>query len=159
MSELLLIKNASQLVTTKGYSNQPAKREKMSDLRVIENGSVLIKDGTIQAVGMLEDIEKDHAELVAQSKVIDATGKLVTPGLIDPHTHLVHAGTRENEYAMRLKGKTYMEIMNAGGGIHATTEATKEASFDQLYDESLKRLDTLFEYGVTTVVAKSCVLF
>lgn len=155
MSELLLIKNASQLVTTKGYSNQPAKREKMSDLRVIENGSVLIKDGTIQAVGMLEDIEKDHAELVAQSKVIDATGKLVTPGLIDPHTHLVHAGTRENEYAMRLKGKTYMEIMNAGGGIHATTEATKEASFDQLYEESKKRLDTFFEYGVTTVEAKS----
>lgn len=155
MSELLLIKNALQLVTTKGYSNQPAKREKMSDLRVIENGSVLIKDGTIQAVGMLEDIEKDHAELVAQSKVIDATGKLVTPGLIDPHTHLVHAGTRENEYAMRLKGKTYMEIMNAGGGIHATTEATKEASFDQLYEESKKRLDTFFEYGVTTVEAKS----
>lgn len=127
----------------------------MSDLRVIENGSVLIKDGTIQAVGMLEDIEKDHAELVAQSKVIDATGKLVTPGLIDPHTHLVHAGTRENEYAMRLKGKTYMEIMNAGGGIHETTEATKEASFDQLYEESKKRLDTFFEYGVTTVEAKS----
>lgn len=83
------------------------------------------------------------------------TGKLVTPGLIDPHTHLVHAGTRENEYAMRLKGKTYMEIMNAGGGIHATTEATKEASFDQLYEESKKRLDTFFEYGVTTVEAKS----
>ena len=155
MAEPRRIKNASQRVTTKGHSNQPAKREKMIDVRVIENGSVLIKDGTIQAVGMLEDIEKDHAELVAQSKVIDATGKLVTPGLIDPHTHLVHAGTRENEYAMRLKGKTYMEIMNAGGGIHATTEATKEASFDQLYEESKKRLDTFFEYGVTTVEAKS----
>lgn len=155
MPELLLVKNASQVVTTKGYSEKPAKREQMSDLTIIENGSVLVEDGTIRAVGTLEEIEKEHGELVSQAEVIDATGQLVTPGLVDPHTHLVHAGTRENEYAMRLKGKTYMEIMNAGGGIHATTKATKEASFDQLYEESRKRLDTFLEYGITTVEAKS----
>src|SRR5699024_3694333 len=81
--------------------------------------------------------------------------KIVAPGLVDPHTHLVHAGTRENEYAMRLKGKTYMEIMNAGGGIHATTRATQAASFDQLYQESEKRMDTFLRHGVTTIEAKS----
>src|SRR5699024_5772896 len=136
-------------------SGQPAKREAMRELNIIENGSVLIKDGKIVAVGKLPELNQQYQKDIDEAEMHDATGKTVTPGLIDPHTHLVHAGTRENEYAMRLKGKTYMEIMNAGGGIHATTKATKEADFDQLYAESKQRLDTFFQYGVTTVEAKS----
>src|SRR5699024_3019827 len=78
-----------------------------------------------------------------------------TPGLIDPHTHIVYAGTRENEYAMRLQGKTYMEIMNDGGGIHATTKATQQAYFDELYKQSKSRLDKMLLNGMTTIEAKS----
>src|SRR5690625_7215950 len=86
---------------------------------------------------------------------IDATNKIVGPGLIVPHTHLVHAGTRKHEYAMRLKGKSYMDIMNAGGGIHATTRATQQADFAMLYDQSKQRMDTFLCNGVTTIEAKS----
>ena len=76
-------------------------------------------------------------------------------GLVDPHTHLVFAGSRENEFAMRLQGATYMEIMNAGGGIHATTAATQQASHEQLARESKRRLDQFLQHGVTTLEAKS----
>ncbi|MEW9674861.1 imidazolonepropionase [Lentibacillus sp. L22] len=155
MSQALFIKHGAQVITMKGHSDNPAKKSAMRDLDIIEDGAVLIQDGTIKAVGTTQEIRGKFPNEVAQAKHIDATNKLVTPGLIDPHTHLVHAGTRENEYAMRLKGKTYMEIMNAGGGIHATTRATKAADFDQLYDESQKRLNTMLEHGVTTVEAKS----
>ncbi len=155
MSQVLFIKNAKQVVTMKGHTEKPAIKEAMSELDFIENGSLLIQDGEIMAIGKHEEIKQQYQSVIAESNQIDASGKIITPGLIDPHTHLVHAGTRENEYAMRLKGKSYMEIMNAGGGIHATTKATKEASFEQLYEESKERLDTFFEYGVTTVEAKS----
>ncbi|WP_088052693.1 imidazolonepropionase [Virgibacillus dakarensis] len=155
MSQLVFVKNAAQLITMKGHTDKPAKKDNMSQLNVIENGSLLAKDGKILAVAKHEAIAQDYQELIAEAEHIDAINKIVTPGLIDPHTHLVHAGTRESEYAMRLKGKSYMEIMNAGGGIHATTKATKQASFDQLYEESKQRLDTFLEYGVTTVEAKS----
>ena len=76
------------------------------------------------------------------------------PGLVDCHTHLVHGGTREQEFNMRLNGSTYMEIMNAGGGIHATTKRTRETSFDELY-EKRSHLDVFLKHGVTTVEAKS----
>ncbi|MFD1361285.1 imidazolonepropionase [Lentibacillus salinarum] len=155
MTSSLLIKNASQVVTMAGLTEKPAKQEAMRELNIIENGNVLVQDGKIKAVGKQEELEQQYQDVIAEAEVLDATGKTVTPGLIDPHTHLVHAGTRENEYAMRLKGQSYMEIMNAGGGIHATTRATREADFDQLYDESKQRLDTFFQYGVTTVEAKS----
>ncbi|GGJ94061.1 imidazolonepropionase [Lentibacillus kapialis] len=155
MASSLLIKNASQVVTMAGKTEKPARQNAMQQLNVIENGSVLVVDGKIKGVGKLEELKQRYKDDSAAAEVVDATGKTVTPGLIDPHTHLVHAGTRENEYAMRLKGQSYMEIMNAGGGIHATTRATREAGFDQLHEESKQRLDTFFQYGVTTVEAKS----
>ncbi|SEA37527.1 imidazolonepropionase [Thalassobacillus cyri] len=155
MTQKLLITNAAQLITMAGHNDHPAKQEAMSDLEIIENGSVYIEEGKVVAVGTDEEVRADYQDLIGTESHIDATGKVVTPGLIDPHTHLVHAGTRENEYAMRLKGKTYMEIMQAGGGIHATTRATQAASHEQLYEESRKRLDQFLLHGVTTVEAKS----
>lgn len=152
---IVLIENAAQVITMSGHTHSVAKQGAMRELNLIENGSVIIQDGKILDVGTNDEIRDKYKDLLENAEHIDASNKIVTPGLIDPHTHLVHAGTRENEYAMRLKGKTYMEIMNAGGGIHATTRATQNASFDELYNVSQKRLNTFLQYGVTTVEAKS----
>ena len=152
---IIYIKNAAELVTVKGSSDKPAKKEAMNNIGIIENGSVLAEDGKIIAVGSDADLSKKYAEKIKKAQVIDASGKTVTPGLVDPHTHVVYAGTRENEYAMRLQGETYMSIMNAGGGIHATTRATQKASFDDLYEQSQARLNKMLLNGITTIEAKS----
>ncbi|MGG4079737.1 imidazolonepropionase [Geobacillus stearothermophilus] len=151
----LFVRRARQLVTLAGSSAAPLVKEKMSDLGIIENGSVWIEHGTIVAVGADDELARQFADRLAEAEVIDAKGKTVTPGLVDPHTHLVYAGSREHEWTMRLGGATYMEIMNAGGGIHATTKATREASEEMLYEESKRRLDQFLLHGVTTVEAKS----
>ncbi|ASS99801.1 imidazolonepropionase [Geobacillus thermocatenulatus] len=151
----LFIRRARQLVTLAGGSAAPLVKEKMSNLGIIENGSVWIENGVIVAVGPDDELARRFADRFSEAEVIDAKGKTVTPGLIDPHTHLVYAGSREHEWTMRLHGATYMEIMNAGGGIHATTKATREASEEALYDESKRRLDQFLLHGVTTVEAKS----
>ncbi|AMQ20269.1 imidazolonepropionase [Geobacillus sp. JS12] len=151
----LFVRRARQLVTLAGSCAAPLVKEKMSDLGIIENGSVWIENGVIMAVGTDDELARQFADRLAEADVIDAKDKTVTPGLIDPHTHLVYAGSREHEWTMRLGGATYMEIMNAGGGIHATTKATREASEEMLYDESKRRLDQFLLHGVTTVEAKS----
>jgi imidazolonepropionase len=155
MTARLLIKNAAQLITMSGYSDRPALKEQMSQIGLIENGAVYIEDGIIVEVGSSNEMVAKYKDSVALTEQMDAAGKVVAPGLIDPHTHLVHAGTRENEYAMRLQGKTYMEIMEAGGGIHATTRATQKASYEELFEQSRKRLNQFLLHGVTTVEAKS----
>ncbi|SFS53730.1 imidazolonepropionase [Marininema halotolerans] len=151
----LFLRHASQLVTLKGSSNAPLTGAEMEQLHIIEDGSVWIEGGRIQHVGTDEELAALYKERMAEAEVIDASGSLVTPGLVDPHTHLVHAGSRENEFEKRLQGATYMEIMAAGGGIHSTTRATREASHDQLLKESRRRLDAFLLQGVTTVEAKS----
>ncbi|MGZ0085393.1 imidazolonepropionase [Caldibacillus thermoamylovorans] len=151
----LFVRRARQLVTLAGSSAAPLVGEQMSNLSIVENGSVWIENGTITAVGPDDELVRRFADRLAEAEVIDARGKTVTPGLVDPHTHLVYAGSREHEWTMRLGGATYMEIMNAGGGIHATTKATREASEEMLYEESKRRLDQFLLHGVTTVEAKS----
>lgn len=155
MENILYIKNATELITVEGHNEEPAKKDEMNDVSIIENGSVLAKDGNIIAVGKDQKLRKEYGELIEKAEIIDATGKIVTPGLVDPHTHIVYAGSRENEYVMRLQGKTYMEIMNAGGGIHASTRATQLASFEELYEQSKVRLNKMLLNGVTTIEAKS----
>lgn len=149
------IRHAQQLVTLAGTSDAPVTGERMNQLAIIEDGSVWLEDGKIMRVGTDAELAAEYGQRSGEALVIDASGKLVTPGLIDPHTHLVHAGSRQNEFNMRLNGATYMEIMNNGGGIHATTRATREASAEQLFTESKKRLDQFLLHGVTTVEAKS----
>ncbi|MEH7546631.1 MULTISPECIES: imidazolonepropionase [Bacillaceae] len=155
MGKAIFIRNAAQLITLKGSSTAPLVKEGMSELGIIENSSVWVEDGIIQAVGKDEVLFEKFAAHIEQAEVLDATGKLVTPGLVDPHTHLVFAGSRETEFNMRLKGATYMEIMNAGGGIHATTKRTKQATHEELFQESFDRLNHFLLHGVTTVEAKS----
>ncbi|MDE3838008.1 imidazolonepropionase [Bacillus methanolicus] len=151
----VLIRNASQLVTLSGSSDAPLTGKKMEQLQIIEDGSVWLEDGIIQFVGKDDEVAQIYKDRLNEAEIINASGKLVTPGLVDPHTHLVFAGTRENEFSMRLQGSTYMEIMNNGGGIYATTNATREATHQTLFEESKKRLDQFLLHGVTTVEAKS----
>src|SRR3954453_19411709 len=153
MTAPIFIRNASQLVTLQGSSSAPLVKGAMSELGIIENGSVWIEGGLIQAVGTDEQLVRKYAERLGEAEVVDASGKLVTPGLVDPHTHLVFAGSRENEFNMRLGGATYMEIMNAGGGIHATTRRTRQATHEELFQESFERLNQFLLHGVTTVEA------
>ncbi|SDC27163.1 imidazolonepropionase [Melghirimyces thermohalophilus] len=150
----LYIRNAAQLVTLKGPTG-PRTRGEMEQLSIIQGGSVWVEAGRIRFVGTDEEVRRRLRSRIEEADEIDATGRLVTPGLVDPHTHLVFAGSREGEFEMRLKGATYMEIMKAGGGIHATTTATRQASREQIYEESQCRLDQFLRHGVTTLEAKS----
>ncbi|WP_096439536.1 imidazolonepropionase [Alteribacter populi] len=151
----LFIKNANELLTVRGHSEKPAIKEAMNELHIIEDGAVWVENDTIVDVGTTKELEQKYADQIGEAEVIDASGRVVAPGLVDPHTHLVFAGSRENEYNMRLQGAKYMDIMEKGGGIHATTRATREASTEQLYKESYPRLDSFLKHGVTTVEAKS----
>lgn len=151
----LWIKHINQLATLK--SNQLGARTKasMSDLGIIMDGSIWIEDGLIQSVGTTDHLEQLYRNNLHNADIIDATDHLVTPGLVDPHTHVVYGGSREKEFELRLNGASYMDIMNAGGGIHATTKMTREAKEEDLIEQTLKRLDSFLEHGVTTIEAKS----
>jgi imidazolonepropionase len=150
MNGNFIIKNASQVVTCSGFA---AKRgAAMADLGVIENGAVVIEEGVIRAVGPSDQVVPEDT---AGYKVIDATGRAVLPGFVDSHTHLVFGGYRAEEFGWRLRGMSYMEIMQRGGGIVSTMQATRNASWEELKREALKRLDSLLAFGVTTVEGKS----
>lgn len=153
MEKSIWIKHASQLATLKG-TNGPRTKMEMSELGIIEDGSILIEDGVIKAVGTTKELEELYSKR-SDIHIIDAKNHLVTPGLIDPHTHVVYGGSREREFEMRLEGASYMDIMNAGGGIHATTRMTREASENELVEQTTRRLDSFLMHGVTTVEAKS----
>lgn len=147
----ILIENANELATLKGGSKKPLVGKQMKELGIIKDGAVAIKDGKILAVGKTSDIKKQFRA----EEIIDAKGKLVVPGSVDPHTHLVFAGSREDEFEMRLKGASYMEILRKGGGILKTVRATRQASERELDENGMKKLDTMLAHGTTTVEAKS----
>jgi imidazolonepropionase len=155
MTKPIWIKHATQLATLTSERKGPRSKEGMSELGLIEDGSIWMESGLIQAVGTTKELEKLYADRMHEAEVFDATGHLVTPGLVDPHTHVVYGGSREREFEMRLEGATYMDIMNGGGGIHATTRMTREASEEELMKQTIRRLDSFLAHGVTTVEGKS----
>lgn len=147
----LIIENASELVTCSGFAAK--KGQEMNNLEIIKDGAVIIEEGIIKAVGKTEDIIAQDQK--KDSHVIDAKGKAVLPGFIDSHTHFVFGGYRAEEYSWRLRGKSYMEIMQRGGGIASSVEGTRNATQDELTSLGLKRLDSMLSFGVTTVEGKS----
>jgi len=144
------IRNAAELVTCRGAA--PKKGAEMADIGLIKNGGVLIHDDEIFAVGTTEELDK----LIDDSyEIVDATGKTVMPGFVDSHTHFIFGGYRAEEFGWRLKGDTYMSIMQRGGGINATVVPTKEATLEELVEVGRERLNRMLEFGVTTVEGKS----
>jgi len=147
----LLIENASELVTLRGGTQRPLLGEKMRDLGIIKGGSIAVRNGRIVSVAKTREIKgKFESE-----ETIDASGKLVMPSFVDPHTHLVFAGSREDEFEMRIQGSTYMEILEKGGGILKTVNETRRASKEELLKNCRKTLDIMLRHGTTTIEAKS----
>jgi imidazolonepropionase len=144
----LIIKNAGELLTL-----SPSFKEE-SGLGMIQNGAAAIEKGRIFWVGKTEELSGKFS-LNRDGREMNATGKVVMPGLIDAHTHLVFAGSRENEFEQRIQGLSYQEIAGRGGGILSTVEATRNSSFDELFSLGKKRLARMLSKGVTTVEAKS----
>ncbi|MGM0510213.1 MAG: imidazolonepropionase [Thermoplasmatota archaeon] len=146
----LLVINCSELHTMRG-EHDLRRGEEMKDTGLVKNGAMAVDGENILEVGKTDELKSKYEP----NKIIDASGKTVTPGFIDPHTHLVFAGSREDELIMKIKGKTYMEILEEGGGIMRTVKATRDASKPQLKKEMGKRMDTMLRYGTTTAEAKS----
>jgi len=148
-----VIIHANELVTLKGTSSKPQVKEEMKNLNIINDGAVAVKDGKIVAVGTTKEV---LSQLEKGFEVVDASGKLVTPGLIDPHVHLIFAGSREDELEkMAVEGVPYLEIKARGGGMPTTLKKTGEASTEELIRKTTKILDTMLVHGTTTIEAKS----
>lgn len=146
----LLIENIGELVTVAGTTRRG--REAMRDIRVLSGpASVLIRDGKIAYAGPAAGCPTVESGV----ERVDAKGHSVLPGLVDSHTHLVFGGFREDEFQWRLAGESYMSIMEKGGGIAATTTATREASAEELTQAALLHLRSMLRMGVTTMEAKS----
>ena len=148
----LLLKNIKQLVTVASHGKPYRVGSEMRDVGVIEDASVLIEDGQFRWIGASKAFDDPLEE---GADIIEAADYVALPGFVDSHTHLLFAGSRENEFAMRVGGKTYQEIAAAGGGILSTVNATRKATKKELKKLALKRLDEMMQQGTTTVEIKS----
>jgi imidazolonepropionase len=146
----LLITHASQLVTC-ASPDGPKRGASMQDVGLIEDGAIAITGEKIIAVGDTSDMLARFSPKAS----LDARGKVVCPGFVDPHTHVVYAGDRVNEFELRIKGATYLEIMAEGGGIVSSARAVRAASLDQLVAETRPRLDRMLRLGTTTLEVKT----
>lgn len=144
----VVITNIGQLLTME--NSGPVKGRRMNELTVHENAALGIRDGKIAWIGT-----SDGAADMNATQKIDAAGKLVTPGLVDAHTHLVFGGSREKEMALKQQGVDYLDILKDGGGILSTVQATRDTPFAELLERALFHLDRMAMYGITTVEAKS----
>jgi imidazolonepropionase len=146
----IVIRNG-RIVTPKDKGNGPRLGDEMQELDVITNGFIAVTDGMIEAVDKGDGFDF----ITPDSLVIDAGERVVMPGLVDPHTHLVHDGSRENELRLKLQGHSYLDILKGGGGILSTVRATRSATKKMLMKKAKKSLDIMLSTGTTTVEGKS----
>ena len=144
----MLIHSASQLLTLAGG---PQRGHDLGRLGIIPDGAALIQDGQILAVGPSAELRAAYPHEPA----LNAGGKVVLPGFVDPHTHAIWAGDRATEFELRRQGKTYLEILAAGGGILSTVRAVRNAPYEQLLAETRLRLRSMFAFGTTTAEVKT----
>src|SRR5256884_8131962 len=146
----LAVLHASQLVTLTG-PKRPRVGPEISELGIIRHGGMLVRDGKIEKVGPSDEIETD----VGDGKIVDAHGRVVMPGFVDAHTHLVFAGNRLDDFERRARGETYEQIAKAGRGIWSTVERTRVASEADLFARAKKHAEWFLKCGTTTVEVKS----
>jgi imidazolonepropionase len=151
LSDSLAIINCSQLVTLTG-PQRPRTGAELTDLAIVKDGALLIRDGKIIAVGPTEQIK---SLIDDNTSVVDAAGRIALPGFVDAHTHPVFAGTRVDEFEDRARGATYQEIAARGGGIQATVNKTRAASLTQLIEAGKRYSNWFLRGGTTTIEAKS----
>lgn len=145
----LVIKNIKTIYTPN--QTPPVKGKNMASIKVIKDGYIIIRDKRIIHIG-----EGNCDNFIGETtEVIDAQGKIALPGFIDSHSHLVHAGSREQEFALLRQGIPYLDILKSGGGILGTVEKTRAASYDDLFHQAKKSLDKMMQYGVVALEAKS----
>ena len=144
----MLIHSANQLLTLAG---SPQRGVDLGNLGIISNGCVLVRDGEISAVGTSPALMAKYPD----EPQVDTSGKIVMPGFVDPHTHALWVGDRSAEFEMRIQGKSYLDILAAGGGILSTVRATRQASVEQMAAETRPRLKSMFAHGTTTAEIKS----
>lgn len=147
----LIVAHAAEIVTTTGRSLHPASGPQQSSITVIQDGAIAVRRGRIVQIGKTREILSAYRSKHA----IDASGKTALPGLVDPHTHLIFAGFRDKEFEMKLSGKTYMEILAAGGGILSTVRETRRTGKHRLFEICRERARSLLLHGTTTIEAKS----
>lgn len=143
----LIIQNISELILPK-KTDKPLKGSELAELKIIKNGTIVIKDGKIIYAG-------DHNDTFEAHETIDGTDKTVSPALVDAHTHLVHGGSREHEMSLKRQGVSYLEILAQGGGIHSTVKATRVASEEELFNKAEHELLRMIHHGVLSVESKS----
>ncbi len=144
----MLIHSASQLLTLAGG---PQRGRDLGRLEIVPHGALLIQDEKIVALGPTKELRSAYPD----EPGLDAGGKVVMPGFVDPHTHAIWAGDRSAEFEMRLQGKTYLEILAAGGGILSTVRATRSGSLEAMMGETRQRLWSMFNHGTTTAEVKT----
>jgi imidazolonepropionase len=149
LSSLALL-HASQLVTLAGPKRSRVGRE-LSDLGIIRDGGILIRNGKIDIVGPSDEVEKKSK----RAEVVDLGGRVALPGFVDAHTHLVFGGNRLDDFERRARGETYEQIAKAGGGIWSTVEKTRGANEERLFELANKHIDWFLKCGTTTIEAKS----
>ncbi|KTG07709.1 imidazolonepropionase [Haloprofundus marisrubri] len=135
-------------------ASQVATPTDESELETVRDGAVAVDDGVVVAVGSTDEVVRDYPPANATA-AIDAAGKTVLPGFVDPHTHALFAGDRADEFTAKLRGATYQEILAEGGGILRTVRAVREATREQLVENLLEQLDVMLAHGTTTVEVKS----
>lgn len=147
----LMIHSAQQVCTIPAVNRGPQRGKQLGTLGLIEHGAIAIQGGRIAAIGPTDELRSSFSAV----EEIDATGRVIIPGFVDPHTHAAWVGDRAAEFEMRIAGATYMEIMAAGGGINSTVRKVREASLEQIIAETRMRLDRMLVLGTTTVEIKS----
>jgi imidazolonepropionase len=150
----IAITHANELVTLDSNWGVPRKGMMMSKLGIISDGAIAIKDGKIKYVGSTTDFSSQY-DIDSCKIVINAKNRLVSPGFVDPHTHIIFKGSRENELDMKLAGKSYLDILESGGGILKSVRETRNASIEELIENGKRILDRMLRYGTTTIETKT----